>query len=860
MQRALSSGSPAPSPSLRTRLALRLSPLAHPATRPVSVELPGPRLARVRTHALRSCDVGCLTFEAIAPAPTTGDLARLPTPPLTADLLHPRYGERRVRIPPLLLPHTGLIRFDLLRPAPTGPDLVAFSPCAVGVDLVPLAPAEHATTVLPVSAAPGVSANVLKPLAKPRVAGKVFRKTPRGDVPLPMLTSSEEREPPARSRREEFARKPKLADIGLDMWDRLLPVLSPPLDLSFADPLVLPEPLYAFQRDGVAFLAERPAALLGDDMGTGKTVQAAVAMSMLFQSGRIRRALVVCPRSVLPNWDQELQKWAPNLSVVPIRANREVRELWWQHSAHVHLTTYETLRQDVDEVDRLLSDFDLVVLDEIHKIKNPKAAMSQACKRIRSTRRWGLSGTPIENRLEDLVSIFDFIEPRVFRAAAASAQPRLFASEESATPEEVRAPLRSAEGVTPTQARELIGPYFLRRRKEDVLDQLPPKVVIEQWPELTESQRAAYDLAESEGVVHLRELGESVTVFHVLDLLGKLKQICNFDPETGESGKLLWLREQLEAMVGDRQDKALVFSQYAEKAGVKEICAGLQEAGHDPIAYYGSMSDAQRREAVAALNGSSTRPVMVLSTKAGGTGLNLQAANYVVHFDHWWNPTTGSQAEDRVHRIGQTKTVFVYHLWAEDTVEQRIARILEEKRRLFEEVIDSQSNVEGTGLTEDELFEVFGLQNPRSTRGQPKDLDGLLRQWTQDCKRHATDFERLVAAAWRAQGYGVRLTQVTRDRGIDILATRQEAGLERRVAVQCKLQSSPVGIGEAQRLAGVVAADSAFSEGVIVTNSEFSGDCQGWSRDQGRLRLVDGAELRALIARLGLTVADLLAR
>ena len=476
-------------------------------------------------------------------------------------------------------------------------------------------------------------------------------------------------------------------------------LLQPPLNLELPRMVNLPSPLYPFQIEGIDFLTRtRPGALLADDMGLGKTVQTIVALRLLFQSGAIDRALVVCRLSNLRQWEYECQRWAPLLRVSVCYGNSfESRERRWKHPAHIYLTTYDTVRADIHAVsamDKLghRNDYGVVVLDEISAIKNIAAKRSRAVRSLKRGVAWGLSGTPIENRVEDLYSIFYFLHPTLY-----GTRPYLSNS----------------------QVRERLRPYMLRRRKQDVLDQLPPKVCHDVWIDLTPAQRTAYDIAFHQGVVELREGQElhKVTVQHVLALLGRLKQICNIDPRTRSSAKLDWLDENIEDMT-DGDDKLLVFSQY-KGSGVAEITArAMKNSGLGPAGvetYTGDLSQSQRQTVLDRFANEPAKKALVLTYGAGAMGLNLQSANYVLLFDHWWNPAIMGQAEDRAHRIGQCKTVMSYRLWVADTVEERIYRILEAKRQLYDEVIDSlaEEGIGGTGLTEKELFSIFGLDPPR---------------------------------------------------------------------------------------------------------------------------------------------------
>lgn len=472
------------------------------------------------------------------------------------------------------------------------------------------------------------------------------------------------------------------------VWDALWPVLQPPLNFAFSEYLDLPSSLRPYQYDGVRFLADNGGALLGDDMGTGKTVQAVVALRILIQKGQVRKALIVCPLAVLPSWTEHLENWGRILNFSVVRGTKTERRLQWNTPAHAYLTTYDTLREDIEAVcdpcDGL--QFDLVIGDEIQKIKNPAAGTSQAMKRLNSGgRRWGLSGTPYENRIDDVKSIFDFLRPGLL----------------SLGPEPSRTVMTK------------IKPFFLRRTKEVLGDELPRKTQSVVWLELGGKQRAAYDLAEREGVVRLRQEGQHVTVTHVLALLGKLKEICNFDVQSGDSAKLDSLTDLLEDVTAER-NKALVFTQYIA-AGVDPIVRSLQR--YNALEYSGrTNTDQKRKYTLDRFAKDLSCSVLVCTQAAAGLGINLTMANYVFHFDHWWNPARTSQAEDRVHRIGQQKPVFVYHFWVKNTVEERIFRILARKRAEFEELIGGMTNVEGSGLSEDELFELFDLKKPTRKR------------------------------------------------------------------------------------------------------------------------------------------------
>jgi hypothetical protein len=613
--------------------------------------------------------------------------------------------------------------------------------------------------------------------------------------------------------------------MTMTIWDLILPLLQAPLLLEFPLLLDLPSPLYDYQRDGVRFLAERESALLADDMGTGKTVQTIVALRMLFQSGRIASALIVAPLVLLKNWDRELEKWATVLTgVTVVRGSRPQREIQWEKAAHVWIASYGTVREDIDHITKHRR-FDVVILDEAQAIKNRKSEQSKAAKRVVRTRAWALSGTPIENGLDDLVSIFEFLKPG----------------------------LLNRQTVTPESAKQTIhGKYFLRRRKQDVLKDLPPKTVAEDWVGLEDAQREAYERAEQEGRVWLEKLGAEASIQNVLDLIVKLKMLCNREPKSAQSCKLDLMDERLEEVMGVPGSKALIFSNFKSE-GVDLIVE--RYAQFHPIRITGDVGDNERHRLVDKFQSDSETRLLVATPKSGGVGINLTAANYVFHFDHWWNPATEQQAEDRAHRIGQMRQVFVYHIWTENTIEERIYKKLEAKRRLYSVVIDDLSTVAGTPFTEDEWFEVFGLQSPRGDIGKQKETPKTTRDAL--LALSPTEFEGVIGKLYESMGYAVRVGPGSRDGGVDLIASAVSEGIgTQKLAIQCKRYDPvrTVGVVEVRELLGVVERERSFTKGILVTTAAFSLDALRFASGQGRLELRDGQTLSRLIELHGLQV------
>lgn len=489
------------------------------------------------------------------------------------------------------------------------------------------------------------------------------------------------------------ARQP--APEELSLAERLLLVLQPPLE-ALLEPqglLEWPDALYPYQYEGVQALVESDALLLADDMGLGKTIQAIAALRVLIHLRRVERAIVVAPASLLSQWRRELERWAPELRVTVVRGQQYERLRLWGARGHIWIVSYETLRQDVDPLSRYgpsAVEWDVAILDEAQKIKNPSTKASQACKSLVRERAWALTGTPLENSIDDLGSIVQFLTPLAVGEKAS--------------------PLLAGDQLL-DRHREL----QLRRRKADVLGDLPAKSVNDVWLQLAGEQHASYVRAERDGVVRLRELGEEITISHVLALIQRLKQICNVCPSSGESAKLEDLSTRMEELAGEGQ-RALVFSQYtADEFGVRGIVTRL--APYSPLAYHGSMSHGEKDGVIQAFKDDARHRALVLSLRAGGQGLNLQEASYVFHFDRWWNPAVERQAEDRAHRMGQKNAVTVYRYICESTIEERIDQILREKQALFDELVDNVSIDPGRLLGEKEIFGLFGLKPPKRGGG-----------------------------------------------------------------------------------------------------------------------------------------------
>ncbi|NCY02256.1 MAG: DEAD/DEAH box helicase, partial [Planctomycetia bacterium] len=475
------------------------------------------------------------------------------------------------------------------------------------------------------------------------------------------------------------------ADV-VKLSERFYYLLQPDLETMLeTSRLEFPRQPFPFQFDGMAFLAPRHGAVLADEMGLGKSMQAISSIRLLVRSGEARRVLVVCPKGLVSNWVRELADWAPELLVAVVEGDPQRRRWQWSLAdVPVKVANYEVLVRDRELVAELGLSFDLVVLDEAQRIKNRDSQTSEAVRSVRRRRSWALTGTPVENSADDLVGVFEFVAPGLLD-----------------------------DRMTPRELGAAAADHVLRRTKDKVLRDMPPRLDRDERIELTPEQRETYRRAEEEGVLRLSEMGEEATIRHVFELVLRLKQICNFDTATGESAKLERLEADLEEIRASGR-KALVFSQWVETLGRLR----QRLARHGALEYHGGMSTAARDEAIGRFRHDKRHSVLLLSYGAGAVGLNLQFSQYVFLFDRWWNPAVEDQAINRAHRIGAAGAVTVTRFLSADTIEERIDEVLRRKRDLSDLILSQAEAPEAGGLTQEDLFALFRLAPPRQAAGR----------------------------------------------------------------------------------------------------------------------------------------------
>ncbi len=470
-------------------------------------------------------------------------------------------------------------------------------------------------------------------------------------------------------------------------------------------PRALKATLRPYQEQGLSWLRFihelNSGGVLADDMGLGKTVQTIALLLSVKQENKKLSALIVAPTSVVGNWMREIERFAPSLSTALWHGAGRKEQQDELHSANVIITSYALLRRDIDLLNKL--DLDYAILDEAQNIKNPESATAQSARELNASRRLALTGTPIENRLSEIWSIFEFVSPGLLGPL------RKFE-------EKFARPIDQGDSKAAARLRAVIHPFILRRTKIEVASDLPPKIEADKIIDLGAEQRTLYTqvLREVRANVmgEVEKSGIAKSHLHILAGLTKLRQAA-CDPRLlglprqyahEDSAKLMALRELLEEAESGGH-KVLIFSQFVSMLKLIKEALAEDKIKHEYLD--GSTKD--RSERIDNFQNDPTVTAFLISLKAGGSGLNLTAADTVIHYDPWWNPAVEEQASDRAHRIGQKKVVTVYRLVAEGTIEEKILQLKQKKQELVSAVLSEDAGG-SKKLSKSDLDELFRLE------------------------------------------------------------------------------------------------------------------------------------------------------
>ncbi|MBU3192081.1 DEAD/DEAH box helicase [Clostridium bowmanii] len=443
--------------------------------------------------------------------------------------------------------------------------------------------------------------------------------------------------------------------------------------------------------------------ILADEMGLGKTLQAiAFIQSEVEENENKQPSLVVCPTSLVYNWKEEIEKFAPSINCIVVSGNKSQREEQKQNieDADVVITSYALIRRDIDDYEKMV--FRYCFLDEAQQIKNFNSLNAHSVKNINAIGKFAITGTPIENSLTELWSIFDFIMPG-------------YLLKHSAFSKRYEVPIvKDGSHKALEELNNHVKPFILRRTKVEVAKELPAKIEHRISVEMTEDQKKLYMayLKNAKGELEgdIKEKGYNKSKFKILSILTRLRQIC-CDPSTfidnyaGGSGKMEALDEILENSL-EQGHRILIFSQFTKV--LKNISKRLEDKEIKHMYLDGSTKAEKRIEMVKTFNKGDTE-VFLISLKAGGMGINLTGADMVIHFDPWWNPAVEAQATDRAHRIGQKKTVEVIKLIARGTIEEKIFKLQQKKSEIIESVINNETGAELflSQMSQNEIQDLF---------------------------------------------------------------------------------------------------------------------------------------------------------
>ena len=497
----------------------------------------------------------------------------------------------------------------------------------------------------------------------------------------------------------------KIDEYDFDYDEAFAKIIS---DFTKVEDITLPKDLNgelrAYQKIGFRWLytniSKGFGCCIADDMGLGKTIQVISLILKLKEENKLKTpALVVCPTTLMGNWKRELNTFAPSLKTSIYHGfNRE-----FSTNCDCLLTTYAILRIDIEKFKK--NNWDILIIDEAQNIKNPSTSQTQAIKAIKANMKVAMTGTPVENRLSELWSIFDFINKGYLGSLVDFSK-------------NYSIPIEKFKEITRAQKlKKAISPFMLRRLKTDktIISDLPEKIVLDDYCYLTKAQIALYERILNQSMDNIAKsesrMGRRGAIFK---LITNLKQVCNHpyhylkhgDMSANASGKAQKLIDILQNIT-DNNEKVLVFTQYKEMGGILENIIA-EEFNQTPLFFHGSLNVKQREEIIKSFQEDEDKNIMILSLKAGGLGLNLTSASNVIHYDLWWNPAVEDQATDRTYRIGQDKNVMIHRFITLSTFEEKIDKIIKDKRELANAaVFEGERTI--TELSDDEIYEIFSL-------------------------------------------------------------------------------------------------------------------------------------------------------
>ena len=471
--------------------------------------------------------------------------------------------------------------------------------------------------------------------------------------------------------RPRHSLRPRKADEVLSLRPQIEELIAPLVLEPTQKPALRP-----FQESGVQWLTDHKAGILADDMGLGKTAQALRALEGLVERGIIRSALVICPKSLIANWEAECARWVPGLTVMRcVPAQAEADEVWSAiiGRSHIIITSYEQLRPLAKPL--ISHRVELVVADEAHRLRRSQSKLVQGFRQINVERIWALTGTPIERHEVDLATLLSLLEPTKFSVKSVAVE----------------------SGGLRARAR----PYLLRRLKMDVLAELPEMIDTKERLELTPQQYRAYHAARSQSLSN--DVGEALHRFTLL------RSLCDIDPSSESSAKLDRIVDILK-LVKEGEEKAVVFSYLLHPLDVLRKRLARDHPSLETVSLTGELTADERERVIQKFKSDERIVALLCSSRVGGEGLTLTEANHVVFINEWWNPSANAQARDRVVRLGQKRVVQVHRFRCQGTIEEALDQILDRKSEAFANVVDALATGAQLSVAESNEFldEILG--------------------------------------------------------------------------------------------------------------------------------------------------------